>query len=63
MIDEIDYFPRRDQQNKGKTAGDEWGKLKKLKKSGKNKKAETDLKTKEEMKQRPPEKKSLDESE
>jgi len=36
MIDEIDYFPRRDQQKKGKTAGEEWGKLKELKTTGKN---------------------------
>jgi hypothetical protein len=39
MIDEIDYFPRRDQQKKGKTAGEEWGKLKELKTTGKTQKA------------------------
>jgi hypothetical protein len=39
MIDEIDYFPRRDQQKKGKTAGEEWGKLKELKTTGKNQQA------------------------
>ena len=31
MIDEIDYFPRRDQHNKKKKVDSEWGDLKKLK--------------------------------
>ena len=31
MIDEIDYFPRRDRHNKKKKVGAEWGKLKKEK--------------------------------
>ena len=31
MIDEIDYFPRRDQHNKKKKADSGWGDLKKQK--------------------------------
>ncbi|MBT3922425.1 MAG: hypothetical protein HOF21_07590 [Nitrospina sp.] len=31
MIDEIDYFPRRDQHNKKKKADSGWGELKKQK--------------------------------
>jgi hypothetical protein len=31
MIDEIDYFPRRDQHNKKKKTGSGWGDLKKQK--------------------------------
>ncbi len=31
MIDEIDYFPRRDQHNKKKKVGSGWGDLKKEK--------------------------------
>jgi|GEM_PF-562646 len=42
MIDEIDYFPRREQQKKGKTAGEEWGKLKKMKSSSKKNNAQAE---------------------
>lgn len=31
MIDEIDYFPRRDGKNKKKAPDNEWGELKKQK--------------------------------
>ena len=31
MIDEIDYFPRRDRQNKKKKTDSDWGDLKKQK--------------------------------
>ncbi len=41
MIDEIDYFPRRDQHNKKKKADSGWGDLKKQK-------AEQDAKVKSE---------------
>jgi len=33
MIDEIDYFPKRDRYKKSKETGDDWTALKKLKES------------------------------
>jgi len=37
MIDEIDYFPRRDRHNKKKKMDSEWGDLKKQKSEQDNK--------------------------
>jgi hypothetical protein len=37
MIDEIDYFPKRDQFKKKIDLGDDWNSLKKLKQSQKSK--------------------------
>jgi hypothetical protein len=45
MIDEIDYFPRRDQHNKKKKVGSGWGDLKK-------EKSEQDNKTQSEKKKK-----------
>ena len=50
MIDEIDYFPRRDRHNKKKKTGSGWGDLKKQK-------SEQDTKVqdeKQESSQKPP---------
>ena len=46
MIDEIDYFPRRDQHNKKKKGDSGWGDLKK-EKSEQDKKVQTEKKKKE----------------
>ena len=46
MIDEIDYFPRRDKHNKKKKADSGWGDLKK-EKSKQDNKTQTEKKKKD----------------
>lgn len=53
MIDEIDYFPRRDQHNKKKKVGSAWGDLKKQKSEQDNKVRDESKGNKESSKKSP----------